>query len=243
MTQFENKLDYLSRDETRQGSASATFIAKAFGWMAVALAISAVTAYAFAVTPELLTLLYKPDGTGLAILGWVVIFAPFILVLVMSAGINKLSPIAMTLLFVGFSILMGASLSSIFLIYDIGAIYKTFAVTTLMFGTMAIVGYTTKTDLTKFGSLMMMALFGMIIAMVINFFTKSPMMDYIISFVGVVVFTGLTAYDTQKLKNMGASMDTSSSFAKKATILGALTLYLDFVNLFLFLLRLFGNKR
>lgn len=243
MTQFENNLDYVGKNEARQSSASSVFVSKAFGWMAIALAISALTAYLFAYTPELLSLLYKADGTGLAPLGWVVIFAPFVLVLAMSAAVSKMSSAMMALLFIGFSIMMGASLSSIFLIYNITVIYKTFAVTTLMFGTMAIVGYTTKTDLTKFGSLLTMALIGMIIAMVINFFTKSPMMDYIISFVGVIVFTGLTAYDTQKLKNIGGNIEVGSGMAKKAAILGALTLYLDFVNLFLFLLRLFGNRK
>jgi hypothetical protein len=123
------------------------------------------------------------------------------------------------------------------------SIAKTFVITAGMFGFMAIVGYTTKTDLTKFGKIMMMGLVGIIIASVVNFFTQSARMDYVISFIGVMVFTGLTAYDVQKLKRLGAGIGTESEMARKATIFGALTLYLDFINLFLFLLRFFGDRK
>ena len=123
------------------------------------------------------------------------------------------------------------------------SIVKTFVITSGMFGTMAVVGYTTKTDLTKFGSLMFMGLIGIIIASVVNMFMRSGTMDYIISFIGVLVFTGLTAYDVQKLKRIGSNMELESEGARKLTIMGALTLYLDFINLFLFLLRFFGNRK
>ena len=112
-----------------------------------------------------------------------------------------------------------------------------------MFGVMAVVGYTTKTDLSKFGSIMFMGLIGIIIASVVNMFMRSPVMDYVISFIGVLVFTGLTAYDVQKLKRIGAQSAGGGEMIRKMTIMGALTLYLDFTNLFLFLLRFFGNRR
>jgi FtsH-binding integral membrane protein len=151
----------------------------------------------------------------------------------------------MAILFIAFSILMGMSLSFILLVYTAGSVYKTFAITAAMFGVMAVLGYTTKTDLTRFGSLMMMGLFGIIIAMVINMFLHSGTMDYIISIIGVLVFTGLTAYDVQKLKKMSQSgmEEMGDGNVRKLSIMGALTLYLDFINLFLFLLRFLGNRR
>jgi FtsH-binding integral membrane protein len=138
---------------------------------------------------------------------------------------------------------MGMSLSFIFLIYTLGSIYLTFAIAAGMFGIMAVAGYTTKTDLTKFGSLMIMGLIGIIIASVVNYFMKSGTMDYIISFLGVLIFTGLTAYDVQKLKRIGSGSMYGDENYKKLMIMGALTLYLDFINLFLFLLRFFGNRK
>ncbi len=135
------------------------------------------------------------------------------------------------------------SLSFIFLIYTLGSIYLTFAIAAGMFGIMAVAGYTTKTDLTKFGSLMIMGLIGIIIASVVNYFMKSGTMDYIISFLGVLIFTGLTAYDVQKLKRIGSGSMYGDENYKKLMIMGALTLYLDFINLFLFLLRFFGNRK
>jgi FtsH-binding integral membrane protein len=168
---------------------------------------------------------------------------PLGLVLWMSMGFSKMSVQSLTLIFLLYSILMGLSLSFIFLAYTSASIAKTFLITSGMFGVMAFVGYTTKTDLSRFGSLMMMGLVGIIIASVVNFFLKSPMMDYIVSFIGVLVFTGLTAYDVQKLKRLGASALQQGDTLRKVTILGALTLYLDFINLFLFLLRFFGNRK
>jgi hypothetical protein len=148
----------------------------------------------------------------------------------------------MLLVFVLYSVLMGASLSFIFLAYTGASIAKTFVITSAMFGFMGFVGYTTKTDLSKFGSIMMMGLVGIIIASVVNMFMRSGTMDYIISFIGVLIFTGLTAYDVQKLKRIGAGISGENETTRKLTIMGALTLYLDFINLFLFLLRFFGNR-
>ena len=158
-------------------------------------------------------------------------------------GFQKFSSGTLTLIFGAFSIVMGMSLSFILLVYTASSIFQTFAVTAGMFGVMAFVGYTTKTDLTKFGSLMMMGLIGIIIASVVNMFLHSGTMDYIISFIGVLVFTGLTAYDVQVLKRIGAGVEYGTESTKKLMIMGALRLYLDLINLFLFLLRFLGNRR
>lgn len=157
-------------------------------------------------------------------------------------GREKTIPVAKTFLS-GVFMWMGMSLSFIFLIYTLPSIAKTFVITAAMFGTMGVLGYTTKTDLTKFGSIMMMGLVGLIIASVVNMFMRSETMDYIISFIGVLVFTGLTAYDVQKLKRIGNSISMDTEAARKLTIMGALTLYLYFINLFLFLLRFFGGRK
>jgi FtsH-binding integral membrane protein len=222
-----------------------TFIANVFLWMTLALAVTAVTAYWFASTPELIGSLRNLQTGGLSVLGWIVMLAPLGFVLLMSMGFQRLSPAIMTLLFIAFSVLMGMSLSFILLVYTGSSVFKTFAVTSAMFGVMAVLGYTTKTDLTKFGSILMMALFGVIIAMVVNMFMHSSTMDYIISVLGVLIFTGLTAYDVQKLKRIGAGIgvNVQDPDVKKMSILGALTLYLDFINLFLFLLRFLGNRK
>jgi FtsH-binding integral membrane protein len=162
----------------------------------------------------------------------------------MSFGFQKLSPMVLTLLFLTFSVLMGMSLSFILLAYTAASVFKTFIVTAGMFGIMAVTGYTTKTDLTKFGSIMMMGLIGMLLAMLVNFFLKSAAMEYIISIIGVLVFTGLTAYDVQRLKNIGSGAGAyGEENARKLSIMGALTLYLDFINLFLFLLRFLGDRK
>jgi len=175
-------------------------------------------------------------------LGWFVMLAPLGFVLLMSFGYQKLSPAIMTLLFIAFAVLIGMSLSFILIVYTASSVYQTFAITAGMFGIMAVTGYTTKTDLTKFGSIMFMGLIGIVIAMVVNFFLKSSAMEYLISVIGVLVFTGLTAYDVQKLKRIGSqTMDAGNT--RKMAIMGALTLYLDFINLFLFLLRLLGDRR
>ncbi len=219
-----------------------TYLSGVFMWMFLALGITAATAWLFATTPSLMGMLITETGS-MSITGWIVMLAPLGLVLWLSAGINRMAASTMVLVFIAFSVLMGASLSFIFLAYTGASIAKTFVITSGMFGTMAVVGYTTKTDLTKFGSLMMMGLVGIIIASVVNMFMQSSTMDYIISFIGVLVFTGLTAYDVQKLKRIGSQVTEGSESARKMTIMGALTLYLDFINLFLFLLRIFGNRK
>ncbi|MCK5846474.1 MAG: Bax inhibitor-1/YccA family protein [Bacteroidales bacterium] len=223
------------------GALAKNFISNVFSWMGIALAITAVTAYFFGTDEDLISMLYTENG--MSGLGWVVMFAPFAIILIMNFGFNKLSYSALVAVFGIYSILMGMSLSFILLIYTSSSIFQTFIVTSLMFVVMAVVGYTTKTDLTKFGSLLMMALVGIIIASVVNMFMGSSTMDYIISFVGVLIFTGLTAYDVQKLKRIGAGIDFPSEHVNKLAIMGALNLYLDFINLFLFLLRFMGDRK
>ena len=173
---------------------------------------------------------------------WVVMLAPLGVVFYMSFGIKKMSAAKAQGTFWVFAALMGASLSSIFLIYTGASITRVFFITAGTFGAMSIYGYTTKKDLTKLGSFLMMGLIGIIIASLVNIFLKSTMMHFVISILGVLIFVGLTAYDTQKIKNMYSASDTIEVSGKKA-IMGALTLYLDFINLFIMLLRLFGQRR
>lgn len=149
----------------------------------------------------------------------------------------------MVLLFIAYSAIMGVSLSTIFLVYTASSIFTTFFITAGTFGVMAFLGYTTKTDLTKFGSILMMGLIGIIIASVVNMFMGSETTDYIISILGVLIFTGLTAYDVQKLKRIGSGVEYGTDETNKLAIMGALNLYLDFVNLFLFLLRFLGDRK
>ncbi len=218
-----------------------TFMARVFTWMTLALVLTAVVAYLFAANETLFNSLYTKNG--MSILGWIVMLAPLGFVLLMSFGFQKLSAPVMMLLFMVFSVLMGMSLSFIFYAYSIGTIYLTFAVTAGVFGLMAILGYTTKIDLTRFGSIMMIGLVGIIIASLVNWFLHSSGLDFIISIVGVLVFTGLTAYDVQKLKRIGSGVNMADASTSKLAIFGALSLYLDFINLFLFLLRLFGGRK
>ena len=173
---------------------------------------------------------------------WVLMLAPLGVVFYMSFGIAKMSAAKAQTVFWIFAGLMGASLSSIFLAYTGTSITRVFFITSGTFGAMSIYGYTTKKDLTKLGSFLFMGLIGIIIASLVNLFLKSSMMYFVISIIGVLVFVGLTAYDTQKIKNMYLASDSGEMIGKKA-VMGALTLYLDFINLFIMLLRLFGQRR
>ena len=175
-------------------------------------------------------------------LKWLVMLAPLGIVFYMSFGINKMSAAKAQTTFWIFAALMGLSLSSILLVYTGMSITRVFFICSATFGAMSIYGYTTKRDLTKLGSFLMMGLIGIIIASIVNIFLKSSMMYFVISILGVLIFVGLTAYDTQKIKNMYSASDTGELIGKKA-VMGALTLYLDFINLFIMLLRLFGQRR
>jgi FtsH-binding integral membrane protein len=233
----------IESSETR--TAAKSFMANVFLWMFAALGISAFFAIWFANSPTLLSNLIKADGTGLNMLGWAVMLAPLGFVLLLSLRFQRLSLQAVISLFILFSVIMGISLSFTLLIYTASSVAGVFAASSVMFGVMAALGYTTDKDLTSFGRLMMMGLIGVLVATLINFFLHNSALDYIISIVGVMVFTGLTAYDVQKLKRIGEGVEYEGvdvTNAKKMAVMGALTLYLDFVNLFLMLLRLFGRK-
>lgn len=220
-----------------------SFLSNVFTYMSGALAITGVISYLFGTSKQLLEILINTETGGMTMLGWVVMFAPFVFVMIMSFSFNKLSSFTLLIMFIVYSALMGMSLGFIFWAYTAASITTTFAITAGTFATMAFLGYTTNTDLTKFGSILMMALIGIIIAMVVNFFLGSPMIDFIVSCLGVLIFTGLTAYDVQKLKRIGSGAEYGTENTNKLAIMGALNLYLDFVNLFLFLLRLFGDRR
>lgn len=215
-----------------------------FSWMALAMLLTSLAALLFAFTPELTALLYTPTefGSKPSVLAYLVMFSPLAFVLAINFGLNKMSYPMLIGVFVALAIVMGVSLSTIFGAYKIESIATVFLSTTALFAVMAIAGYTTKTDLTKMGSLLMIGLIGIVIASLINMFMGSERVDYIISILGVIIFTGLTAYDVQKIKNIGLEVE-NSALTSKLGIVGALTLYLDFINLFLFLLRLFGGRK
>lgn len=237
--------DYTVIDsQTQSRPLAKTFMSNVFMWMFVALSVSAVMAFLFATNASLMG--YLVTETGLSIIGWVVLFAPLAFVMIMSFGLHRLSAPAMVGLFLLYAAVNGISFSFILLVYTSASVIGCFAAAAGMFGVMAILGYTTKQDLTGFGRIMMMGVIGIIIASIINFFLGSSGLDYLISFVGVAVFTGLTAYDVQKLKHIGMGVEqegVGTVDAKKMAIFGALTLYLDFILLFQFLLRLFGDRR
>jgi len=241
--EFKEKYVYDNVIQVNETSASRKFIANVFLWMFVALAISAVCAYLFANDPSLRSMLRDPETGRNSMLGTIVMFAPLAFILIISFGFNRLSYVALAAIFVAYSVVMGVSLSYILLYYTAGSIAGVFITSSLVFGIMAVAGYTTQTDLTKFGSLMIMGLIGIIIASLVNMFMRSSGLEMIISYVGVAVFVGLTAYDVQKLKNIGAGLEYGDASAKKMALMGGLTLYLDFINLFLMLLRVFGGRR
>ena len=199
--------------------------------------LTGVTAYGVANSPGILMALYSNK-----ILFWGLIIVEFALVIGITAAINKLSLTTATLMFVLYSVINGAMLSSIFMIYTMSSITSVFFITAGTFAVMAFIGYTTKTDLTSMGKILIMALIGIIIATVVNIFLKSSGLEMILSYLGVLVFVGLTAYDSQKIKQMLLMAPDAGEGAQKLALLGALTLYLDFINLFIYLLRIFGRR-
>lgn len=219
-------------------SAYATLMRKVYLWMTLALVVSGLSAYYVAGNEQLLLTLFSNSATL-----WILIIAELGLVFTLSAAINKLSFPVAACLFAGYSILNGVTLSFIFLAYSMTSIATTFFVTAGTFASMAIIGTITRRDLTKIGSLLFMALIGLIIAGVVNIFLHNSMMDLIVSAIGVLIFVGLTAYDAQKIKQQMEAYGTEvNSQTQKLAILGALSLYLDFINLFLYLLRFFGKR-
>lgn len=247
-TQGFSNYTILDSQQIPAGAISKKFMSGVFLWMFAALGISTIFAFLFSANASLAEQLYQVTDRGVSLtgLGMLVAFSPIAFVLVMSFGINRLSASTLTLLFIVYAAVMGMSLSTILLSYTSGSLIGCFASASVMFGVMALMGYTTEKDLTSFGSLMMMGLVGIIIASMINFLLHSEMLDYVISMIGVAVFLGLTAYDVQKLKRIGAGLEfegTASGDTRKLMIMGALSLYLDFINLFLFLLRMFGRRK
>lgn len=238
MNYNDYEMDVAFRERELQASAALpALMRKVYVWMTLALTITGFTAYAVAATPNLQQIVLLNSWVM-----WGLIIAEFALVMGISWGINKLSLTTATLLFVLYSVINGATLSVIFVAYSIGTISKVFFITAGTFAVMAFIGYVTKTDLTKLGKILFMALIGIIIATVVNIFVKSSGLDLILSYLGVLVFVGLTAYDTQKIKQMLWQAGDMSEGSQKIALLGALSLYLDFINLFLYLLRIFGRR-
>jgi FtsH-binding integral membrane protein len=230
----------LDNNNALTAAASRAFFRSVYTYMFGALGISGIIAYS-AGTPEFMSTYFISEG-GISPLFWVVVFAPVGLGLLIQMAYNKLSLGVLTILFIAYSALMGLSLSTIFLIYEMGAIASTFFVTAGAFAGMAILGYTTKTDLTKFGSLLYMVFIGMFIAGIVNIFMKSDSIGFIIACLGVFVFTGLTAYSMQQLKGVAESPDYTEEQRNKLALIGGLQLYILFINLFLSLLRIFGGR-
>lgn len=234
------ELDFRGVSAERQWDVSAAFpvlMRKVYVWMTLALVITGFTAYGVATSPGIQQLVF-----GNSIVMWGLIIAEFALVIGVSAAINKLSLTTATLMFILYSVINGALLSYIFLIYTASSIATVFFITAGTFGAMALVGYTTKTDLTSMGKILFMALIGLVIATLVNLFVKSSGFTLILSYVGVLIFVGLTAYDSQKIKQMMLQAPDAGEGAQKLALLGALTLYLDFINLFIYLLRIFGKR-
>lgn len=224
----------------RQGSVSAAFPAlmrKVYLWMTMALVITGLCAYGVATSPALVQMVY---GNQAAI--WVLFIVEIGLVFYTTARINRLSLSTATTLFIIYSALNGVTLSSIFMVYTMTSIAKVFFITAATFGATAMYGYVTRADLTRFGNLLLMALIGLIIATLANLFIRSGMLDLILSYVGVILFVGLTAWDSQQIKRALALQPGLDETSQKVALLGALSLYLDFINLFLYLLRIFGRS-
>ncbi len=250
MADFDNRLS--------RGAATATatydaglraYMLRVYNYMTGALALTGAVAYAVANTPALLNLFYHEvmtaQGVAMAptMLGYVVVFAPLALVFFLSFRIQQMSEGTAQLTFWAYAAMVGASLASIFLFYTGASIALTFFVTAATFGAMSLYGYTTGRDLTGFGNFLFMGLIGIVLASLANIFFQSAAVTFMVSVLGVLIFTGLTAWDTQKIKHTYYAVGGDGAMAGKAAIMGALALYLDFLNIFLFLLRFMGNRR
>lgn len=216
----------------------ATFITKVYGWMFLALMITGIIALVAAGSPEYATWVKSSRMNLYILLG-----VEFGIVILLSLAINRISSIVATFLFLLYAAVNGVTLGILFFIYTTGSIATTFFVTAVTFGIMSAIGYFTKKDLTGIGRLLMMALIGLIIASIANWILQSPMLYWIITYVGLFIFIGLVAYDTQKIKRMAILQIENPEAGKKGAIMGALALYLDFINIFLLLLRLLGSRK
>ena len=231
----ENFFDISNQEEIAE---TKRFFVRVYGWMSLALIITGLTAFKTFSSEQLLSFVYQTPFvfTGLLI-------AELLLVGVLVGAVNRMSAVAATAVFAGYSVLNGLTLSVIFIRYTSESIASTFFIAAGTFAAMSAFGYFTKKDLTKLGNILIMALLGLIIASLVNLFMHSEMLYWISSYVGVLIFVGLIAYDTQKLKKLNVIGNEGTDEDKKEAIIGALVLYLDFINLFLFLLRIFGRRK
>ena len=227
----------IRQQEMTNASTFKVLMRKVYLWMTLALMITGITAAGVANSPNILALIYSSQ-----VVMWGIIIAEFGLVIYISARLEKLSLSTATTLFALYSILNGAMLSSVFVVYTMTSISKVFFITAGTFGVTALYGYATKKDLSSLGNILFMALIGLVIATVVNVFMKSAMFDLILSYIGVIIFVGLTAWDSQKIKHMMMVQQDADESAQKLALIGALSLYLDFINLFLYLLRIFGRS-
>lgn len=236
---YEEFSGVVSRErELEMSAAFPVLMRKVYLWMTLALVITGFSAYYVASSETLMTALFTNQ-----ILFWGLIIGELVLVFALSAAINKLSLTTATLMFVLYSVVNGATMSFIFIVYTAASVTNVFFITAGTFAVMALFGYFTKKDLSSLGKILMMTLIGIIIATIVNIFTKSEGMAMILNYLGVLVFVGLTAYDTQKIKQMLMQAPDAGEGAQKVALLGALSLYLDFINLFIYLLRILGSRR
>ncbi|MBV7378658.1 Bax inhibitor-1 family protein [Maritimibacter dapengensis] len=220
---------------------------KVYGLMSVGLLVTAGAAWAFGTAEPLQNMLRTVNSEGgmsMTILGWIVMFLPLVMVFAFGAAINRLSAAGAQLFFYAFAAVMGVSISWIFIAFTDFSIVQTFLITSIAFAGLSLWGYTTKKDISGWGSFLIMGLIGLIVASIVNIFLGSPAIHFAISAIGVLIFAGLTAYDTQRIKNdyLAHAQAMDSEWLAKSAILGALNLYLDFVNLFMFLLQFLGNR-
>jgi FtsH-binding integral membrane protein len=239
-----NNPDYVYKNvmQLDDADSSRKYLGKVFAWMFIALGISAFVAFEFFLNTGLMSLIINPAAGGFTGLGYVAIFAPIAFSFVMSFGFNRISYPVMLFLFIAYAVTIGISLSVLGLIYTGGSIFTVFLSSAVVFGIMAIAGYTTSMDLSKFGSILMMIFFGAFAVGMINFFLHSAQLDYIISFVFVALMIGLTAYYMQMLKRIGAGIEFGTDSSKKLVLIGAFVLYTTFINLFMSMLRIFGRR-
>ncbi|WP_276898385.1 Bax inhibitor-1/YccA family protein [Frischella perrara] len=228
------------------GARVQTYMSHVYGWMTVGLVLSGLVAWYASTSSQVIQLLFNvtPQGVSLSGFSWFLFIAEIGLVFVLSGMINRLSGSMATTLFMLFSVVNGLSLTPIFLAYTHSSIASVFFITAGMFAALSFYGYSTKRDLTAVGRFLFMGLIGIVIASIVNIFMKSEPLMWAMTYIGVFIFAGLTAYDTQKLKNIGMNISSDdSNVFRRFVILGALTLYLDFINLFIMLLRILGDRR
>ena len=237
MSNYDAQSILQSTEYRQELAVQKSFMARVYGWMTIGLLATAFTALVVASQPALIHTIFE-TGTF-----WVLIIAEFVVAMAFTFALRVIPAPVAAALFLVYSVLTGATLSIVLLVYTSGSVAGTFFITAGMFAGLSLWGYTTGRDLTSIGSFCMMGLFGLIIAIVVNMFLRSDAMNWIISFIGVVVFTGLTAYDTQRIKQSYSNGGGSAAIAQKGALFGAFMLYLDFVNLFIYMLRFMGNRR